>query len=140
MADKGRPSKYDPKFCEDIIKFFDIDHTIIKTKTITRKDGSREEIEEEVANKLPTFERFSVNCGVCRDSLVEWTKQHEEFSVAYKKAKELQKDMLIHLGMVGLYNPIFTIFTAKNITDMKDKVEHDGTAFTVLLDHKESKV
>jgi hypothetical protein len=35
--------------------------------------------------------------------------------------------MLNDLAMRGFYNPTYTIFVAKNITDMRDKVEQEIT-------------
>lgn len=119
----ARPTKYKPKYCEDILTYFDIPHTVEKARKKVYKDGSVYEWTEEVANILPTFERFAVTCGVVRDTLREWKKEHEEFSAAYNMAKEIQKEMIMDLGMRGFYSPAFTIFTAKNITDMKDHSE-----------------
>lgn len=140
MTDKskgGRPSKYRPEFCQEIINFFDVEHTTMKTFQSFRKDGSVVTITREVANQLPTFERFAVNCGVHTDTLVEWTKVHEEFSVAYKTAKHLQKEMLNDLALRGFYNPTYTQFVAKNITDMKDKTEQEVVTKTVYITPEE---
>ena len=70
---------------------------------------------------------FAHKIGVCHDTLLEWCKRHPEFSEAYTCAKELQKQHLIECGLLGLFNSKFAIFTAKNITDMRDKqeIEHD---------------
>lgn len=111
----ARPTKYKKAFCKEMYNFFNIEHT----KTI--KKGGVTEIEKEVANQLPTFERFAVKIGVCRDTLDQWKKDYSEFSDTYKKCKDLQKDMLNDLAMRGFYNPTYTIFVAKNITDMTDK-------------------
>lgn len=121
----GRPTKYEESFCDKMLEFFDIEHTYEVKKVIVDKKGKEHYTYEEKANRLPTFERFAVNIGVCVDTLNEWTKKHKEFSEAYKKAKAMQKEMLNDLAMRGFYNPTYTIFVAKNITDMKDKVETD---------------
>jgi hypothetical protein len=117
---KGRPSSYNKKYCQDIIDFFDISpYEIIKLKK-KYKDGTIEEIYHEVANDLPLLSKFAVNINVCRDTLIEWTKKHPEFSDAYKKAKELQRTILITNGLRNNYQTAFAIFTAKNLTDMRD--------------------
>lgn len=46
-----------------------------------------------------------------------------EFSESYKEAKEMQKEFLISIGLSGATPPASFIFVAKNITDMKDKIE-----------------
>lgn len=123
--EEGRPTKYKEEYCDTIIEFFDIEHTKFVNRKKVLKDGSIVEWEEEVANQLPTFERFAVECGVHVDTLIEWTTRHEKFSEAYKRCKNMQKEMINDLGMRGFYNPTYTMFVAKNITDMKDKVDQD---------------
>lgn len=123
----GRPSKYKKEYCKKMFEFFDISHTFDKEIVSYDKDGNEKVSYIEKPNILPTFEKFAVSIGVCVDTLNEWTKVHEEFSEAYKKCKNLQKDMLNDLAMRGFYNPTYTIFVAKNITDMRDKQEIEAT-------------
>lgn len=47
----------------------------------------------------------------------------KRFSDAYLDAKLAQKQFLIDNGLSGASNSFFTIFTAKNVTDMRDKIE-----------------
>jgi hypothetical protein len=54
----GRPSKYDPSFCDAVIE--------------AGKQGF-------------SLTAFAGSIGVCRDTISEWMKVHEEFSVAVKK-------------------------------------------------------
>jgi hypothetical protein len=58
----------------------------------------------------------------------ELRKGLEEFSKSYKEAKELQKEFLISIGLSGAAPSPFAIFTAKNVTDMRDKTEADITS------------
>jgi hypothetical protein len=143
----GRPTKYNRRFCRELIDFFDIEpYEEREVKTQDRKTG-REYIDyKDHANDLPTFERFAHNIGVNGDTLVEWAKtvwpeghknagklRHPEFSAAYTRAKELQKDILITNGLQGLYQTTFAIFLAKNITDLKDRQEITGADGTPLM-------
>lgn len=112
----GRPSKYEERYCEDIVDFFSVEHSYFD------KMGC------EKPNKLPTFEKYAVKIGVTIQTLLNWCDVHPMFFEAYKKCKGLQKDMLVDLGLRGLYNPTFTIFTAKNITDMTDKKQVDHSS------------
>lgn len=105
----ARPTKYKPEYCQQMINFFSVD----PTKTIKDKI---------IPNDLPTFEKFSADIGVCREVLKEWREKHEAFFNAYKKCKELQKNILVQNGLQGHYQPAFAIFTAKNMTDMRDTV------------------
>ena len=55
------------------------------------------------------------------------------------KAKDLQKEVLIQNGMAGLYDKTFAIFTAKNVTDMRDKVQTEVThKETVKIEYVDS--
>jgi len=104
----GRPTKYRPEYCREILEHFNVDFTnAAQTKPVP-------------LNFLSAFAR---KIGVCRDTLGEWTKVHPDFSDAYKKAKALQKEHLITCALLGLFPPAAFIFTAKNITDMRDKFE-----------------
>lgn len=49
--------------------------------------------------------------------------KNPEFYGAYNACKNLQKDFLIQNGLAGCYPPASYIFTAKNITDMRDRIE-----------------
>ena len=119
----GRPSKYDPKFCEEIVTFFNQEPYEQLTRTITRKDGSVVEEEVRVATPLPTLADYATKIGVHRDSIHEWSKNYPEFSDAIKRAKDCQERILVTNGLMGLYNPSFAIFTAKNVIGWKDR--HD---------------
>lgn len=116
----GRPTKYDPIYCKQIIEFFDIEPINYKDITITYKDGSTKEFTEEEAAPLPMLSGFANKIGVDRETLLEWTKQHPEFSTAYKKAKQLQTEFIMHNGLRGNYNPAFAIFTLKNVAKWRD--------------------
>ena len=122
MAKKeGRPSKYKSEYCDELVKFFDREPYYEKELQHFDKDGSYKWSDyKRYPNDLPTFAHFAKKIGVNGDTLVEWTKVNKEFSAAYKRAKELQKEFLIENGLQGLYNATFAIFTAKNITDMRD--------------------
>ena len=69
---------------------------------------------------LPTFERFAFEIDVCMDTLKEWRDTHRDFSLAYKRAKALQKNHLMAHGLSGGYNSNFAKFVAINCTDMMD--------------------
>jgi len=118
----GRPTKYKKNYCQEIIKYFDKEPFEIK-------EG------KEVPVNLPTFEKFAVYIDVNYDTLQEWRKKHEEFSESYKKAKNLQKNILIINGLRGNYNSTFAIFTAKNITDMRDIVENKNINYNKDLNN-----
>lgn len=121
----GRPTKYEPEYCQEIIDFFSVEPTREVDVVTTFKNGTTKESTEERPNHIPFFADFADKIGVNGDTIVEWAKRHEEFSAAYMRAKALQKQHLITCGLLGLYNSKFAVFTAINITDMRDKQEHN---------------
>lgn len=129
MAKQGRPTKYKSEYCKAIIEFFSIEPTKEIDVVTTFKNGTTRETTEERPNHIPFFADFAAKIGVTDATVVNWTKKHEEFLSAYMRAKALQKQHLITCGLLGLYNPKFAIFTAINITDMRDKqiIEHEET-------------
>lgn len=123
----GRPTKYDEKYCEEILSFFDVEKTKIILEKFYYKNGEEKEKEVEVANELPTIQRFCHNIGINKSTLHEWVKKHKEFTDAYKKAKDLQEDMWLTNSLKGLYPGAFTIFAGKNMFGWRDKTETDIT-------------
>ena len=110
MATKtGRPSKLTPSLAQELVAYFEA----FRDEVDTRKE-------------VPFLSAFARSKGLSEDSLLRYSQQSEEFCGAYKKAKAIQKEILILGGLKGYFNPTFAIFTAKNITDMRD-----GQALTV---------
>ena len=131
-------SKYKPEYCEEIIKFFSVPHTRERLKCrFYDKTGnlSREEFEE-VADDLPFFSKFARKIKTTTKTLNKWKEKHPEFCNSYNIAKELQKEFLVNNGLRGMYPPASFIFTAKNITDMKDEQYID---LTKTLDDEDKK-
>jgi len=120
--------KYKKEYCKKILDYFNIPHTVEKNEITTDKNGEKVKTVEK-ANILPTFEKFAVKIGTTSQTLNDWCKKHEEFNIAYNQCKTLQKEMLNDLAMRGFYNPTYTIFVAKNITDMTDKPDTQNTDF-----------
>ena len=51
---------------------------------------------------------------------------YPEFSLAYTRAKQMQKDLLVQGGLLGVYDSKFSIFVAQNFTDMRERKEITG--------------
>lgn len=125
----GRPTKYDPKYCEEIIKFFNREPSVplIVDGEVMMHKGEPIMI----ACRLPTFEMFALSIGVHRETLRNWADANPEFFAAYKKAEDYQKEILIQNGLSGGYEKTFAIFTAKNVTDMTDKTQVEQKSVVV---------
>lgn len=113
----GRPTKFKPEYCEDIVTYFSKHYRNLQSKA---------------SLELPFFEDYAWEVGVTHDTLLEWTKpenreKYPNFSEAYRRCKEIQKKCLIFGGTSGFLNATFTIFTAKNITDMRDQTHQEIT-------------
>lgn len=106
----GRPTKYSQEYVKKLLDYFDV-------QLFTIRNGKKE------VNPMPTFEGFCFDNRVNHQTLLNWCKEHKEFFEAYNACKQKQKQMIVQGGMLGAYNAQFTIFVAKNVTDMKDRVE-----------------
>ena len=132
----GRPPKYSKKYCKMIIQWFDVPTSVqVIKKEVIKSNGTIEREYMNLPAKLPTLESFAYSIGVHDDTLENWSKattkkgklKYPEFFGAYMRAKQLQKEFLLANGLAGLSPPASFIFVTKNITDMKDKQEHDHT-------------
>lgn len=120
---KGRPTKYDPKYCEAIIKFFDQEPHFETPVITTYKDGTTKEEVKFIPCDLPTLAGFAREIKVNRDTLREWMKHYPDFSAAYKLAQDLQEHILVTNGLKGLYAQPFAIMATKNIIQWRDRQE-----------------
>lgn len=133
----GRPSKYKPEFCEQMIEFFSVNPTEMRMEsevTENIKIGEKELPAEKTKSTkkgggvdFPSFTRFAHTIGVCDDTLTEWASVHPEFSVATKWCKKLQEDIWLVNGLNGNYSAPFSIFLGKNVFGYKDKQEIENT-------------
>jgi len=102
----GRPSLYDPMYCDMVV-----DHM---------QDGA-------------SITSFAAEIDVCRDTITEWCKVHEEFSLAVKRAKAKCAAWWEARGRDGAQNGAapgantLIIFGLKNMAgdDWRDKQEVD---------------
>lgn len=161
----GRPTKFDPSFTTLLKEFFDVEpFALVKVETSTEyfANGKVKKTSEKtrpIPNKLPTLYSFAKSIGVSYWTVQNWMKEGEsiavideelaqeeknellakiELSKSYKEAKEVQKEFLMANGLVGASPPAAYIFTAKNVTDMKDKqeVEHSGEVSHINHDQR----
>lgn len=122
----GRPTEYKEKYCQMIIDFF-ANHELQRERVKT--SGLDITTTELVTNPYPTINDFAKKIDVNYVSLRRWVETHPEFSDAYKRAKELQHEIIIKGALIGAYNATFSIFAMKNIAGWRDKteVEHSGS-------------
>jgi len=123
----GRPTKYDPDYCDMLIEYFDIESGY--DVEAENSKGVMQSVRH--ASNLPTIAGFARSIRVHRDTIHHWANEQDdegnlirpEFSDALKFAKDCQEDILIQNGLKGGYAPSFAIFTAKNILGWRDTKE-----------------
>ena len=123
---QGRPTKYNPIYCEQLIDYFSINPVLPRDMTITTKDGVSKDFVREEAAPIPFITGFCRLIGISRPTFHEWVKAYPNFSNAYNEIKELQKEFIIVNAMRGNHNALFSIFTLKNIAGWRDKKEITG--------------
>ena len=104
MADRGRPSSYDPAFCDEV-------------ESLMRQGFSK------------TAAAGAI--GVSRDTLLEWTKVHADFSGAVKRGEaarthKLETDLLLAPDGPNVTSRIFALKNAAP-EEWKDKQSVDHT-------------
>jgi len=125
----GRPSKYKPEFCEQMIKFFDRNpvETIEAGKLYDKEGNVTKTLTKEVACQCPTFEKYCADIGISKQTFHNWVKEHEMFLDAYLKSKNFQANIMMVNGMSGMFNPGFTGLSMKNMHNWSDKQEIENT-------------
>jgi hypothetical protein len=129
----ARPTKYQKKFCKELIAYFDVPLTYTMSKEKLTKSGEVITIEVERVTDLPTFERFAHGIGVVVSTLWEWKEAHPEFSIAYARANALQEQLIAANAMAGRYVGPFAQFYLKNKHLYKDRQELTGAEGTPLM-------
>lgn len=163
----GRPSKFKKRYIQDMSDFFDVEPMRKEVMAESSKpNGEVSKTYKYVPNYLPTLIRFAKSINVDYVTVYRWatTGDSEElpdadgmkgvagnklkekdgmraFCKAYKTAKQKQEDFLIQGGLAGAIPASAFIFTAKNITTMRDKVEQEIkiTEVKPLLDNLRTK-
>lgn len=118
--------KYKPAYCQKLVDYFDIEPYYEKAIKGKGRDGKEYIVKyTTVANDLPLLSGFAKSIDIASETVSRWGRKHKEFGQALKKAKDSQKRILVTNGLKGYYDRTFAIFTAKNVTDMRDVKEHD---------------
>ena len=82
----------------------------------------------ETKKTIPFISAWGRSVDLTPEVMWEYKKKNETFGNAYKKVKQIQKECLIVGALKGIFNPTAFIFTAKNITDMRDHTKIDHTS------------
>jgi hypothetical protein len=93
MANRGRPSKYKPKFVQDALDYF---HN------------------ESVSGNYPSIVGLSVLLKVHKDQLYEWEKIHPDFHDALETGRAIGHELLVKRALKDEFNAGFTKFLLIN--------------------------
>lgn len=98
MATKGRPTKYDKKYIDEVEVYL---AECTDTSTVDNQ-GKTWNV------NLPTVEGFARRIGVHKDTLYAWSQEHKDFSDSLSQIVAEQQTRLINKGLAGVYNPTIT--------------------------------
>jgi len=101
----ARPTIYSEEILKKTKEYVEECEDETEQETIGMSAKGTELFKNTVVVKLPTMEGLSYHLNVNKDTLVEWAKIHEEFSVAIDRLKAKQANALISNGLSGKYNP-----------------------------------
>jgi hypothetical protein len=132
-AVRGQPTKYDPKYADEIVEYFARPVYIEKEKDVITKSGDVIKVTENEATDFPSFAGFAAKIRVHRETLIEWCKAHKEFDWAYKYCKALQENWIVVNGNRGHLQANFAIFTTKNLLGWRDKQPDENDQVNINL-------
>ena len=125
----GRPTKYKPEFCQQMIDYFSI------SPYEESKDNQGKSVFK--PNKFPTLERFAAShLKVTTVTLHNWATEKDsegepvraDFFEVYNMCRAMQSANLQEGAMSGAYQASFAGKAATNILNWRDKQEVDVKA------------
>lgn len=123
MNDFGAPTKYRDDYPERALAYFTREaYQPLMHKGQPVVNPKTGEIEL-VTSDFPTLEGLGVHLNVWATTIDKWREKYPDFDIAIRNGKKRAKAQLIQGGLQGRYHPTFSIFVAKNCTDMRDKRE-----------------
>jgi hypothetical protein len=126
-------SKYDPKYCQEIIDFFTVKEafSLVPLTTSFYKPGKGQDkgaVKTERLEIVPIppkfFEQFARSIGINPTTLYDWEKAHLEFKDAMNQCRELRSQQIISGGLMGIYDARYCALVSKNFPEVgfKDEV------------------
>ncbi len=120
----GNADKYKKKYAKALVEYFSKPPSRVEYVKHYDSYGNLKREEPVIMGAdYPTLEGFAASLSVTVRTLENWCEEHEEFSEAYERATELQKNALIVNALGGQYNGNFAKFVAMNAFGMSEKSE-----------------
>jgi len=129
---RGRPSIWDPIFIDKVDEY--LATCVDEEREFHKTRGDKSDSFERIVNvNLPKIEGFAQYIGVHKDTITEWKKKYDDFSVALDKIRTEQHNRLVDNGLSGRYNPVITRLILANNHGMREKsdVTTGGEKITV---------
>jgi hypothetical protein len=130
----GRPSTYRPEYCQQLLDYFQqrLDAISATPPEPLPPDerggkGSLRAGAQRIYAEFPTLAGFASQIGTSEQRLWEWANRNEEFRESRARVVAMTKHLLVNGMLDGRYNAQAAQFVAKNLTDMRDKIEIDQT-------------
>lgn len=116
MTEKGTASgkKYDSRFCQDIIEYFE------ETLKNRGKKG--------ILHEIPSFTGYSRKIGVCMTSIRNWRKKYQKFDEACRECEEMLKDAIVGDSLLFRMNGQFAKYILAARYGIIEKIEYTGNA------------
>lgn len=155
MAKMGRPTKYNPKYIDEVDVYLKECEDEYKLITESREVESvvRSEKDEDIDNqdedtgykirkrrkailkvKLPSVERFALRLNVCIKTLYNWENEDKNFLQALNKIRLEQKARLTEGGLSGEYNSTIAKLMLSSNHGMRDAVDNVSKVEVVVKD------
>lgn len=128
----GRPTKYDPSYCQRLIDLYNAPSTEKRTRTIHLKNGTEITEEYDAPVKPVHVIDFCDEIGVDITTFYEWCKVHKEFSHAYAHAKGYLERNVVDNALLNNYNGGFASLVSKNWFGWRDKQDVESKVDTTL--------
>ena len=125
-AKRGRPSKFEPRFADEILAYFDKEP--FTEVDVPQPTGLVKR--QRMATMPPMLADFAKLIGVSLDSVNRWATEvtaetgglkHPDFADAYARARELQESLIVRGGLLGIYDPRVVQTALKNLHGWQDQ-------------------
>ena len=123
---KGRPKAYHKKYAKQLIAFFN-NPPYKEIDVITKYKNEAYKTETKRVPNPPTYlSDYARHIKVPLKKLYAWSNTHKEFAEAITICTQLFEEHVTTNGLLGLYNPTFTVHLTKSRLKWQDKEKEDS--------------